>query len=766
MNWNTRFISHRLSAVALLSVSLATQALAQQVPLPYSSNGTNERPCSNERFMLEVPLGATPFLSGFETTFASELVISPSWFCGGLGCPPASEYRARLTPTLPVRRTGVPPERLDGHRRSFIVTFEQNHKGAWFRTTPNASARCEVVKQLRAAAAKGQGIKVPTSPATADVLVSRSCNVRVQDAEYYAAPSTLAWADERIKARPGSVTRDVDVALVDTGVPVAEWWNLGVANEKPLPAYEPPTDGYHAHGAHMAALIRSVAPNAKITSYRALDEYGVGSLAALASATDEALFQHDWLKRTGPLVVNLSVGAPPNLFIPSNLSAGSCSTWEDPSGEAMRYVLQVAGVLDEKGPAVFVAAASGNQPFEKYAQNDLMGAQSRTATRCGVTTSALTSSFFPAALGELQSCSATTPTWLRVQPVGASNWNDSAALITLQSAQVRLYAPGERVYARGHFHTADSEVSCTDVGSAVGFELPAAVTGTSAATALVSATAAHVLGRVPWAGQIDMPRAAEISRLLYLTGQPMCLGPKARRIDLSRADDAVQTLTPGCIELVDCLSSSSHPAGPAIGDSTGYVCAGAMQRCFGVTGGELGCPPVPPREPGWSSGQLAAVARAEPSCRRSWGAPAGLPTPPLLGQYSRYTEQQLAGIGPQPSGDVCPVCSLIIDPVLTRVRFELGDEFPLGTQFQNVSVALFTPDKQPVAHLPISDGRVWRPGEVGEMVVDLTGVRGADPTTLVNMLRDRQLIPVLDVGVRPRRGEESRMQKELLVELP
>lgn len=754
MNWNTR--------ITLLTALLAAPSLAQQsVQPPYSSNGMKERPCSNERFTLEVPLGAPAFVPTFETVFASVLVIDPAWFCSsGASC--ASTHRAVLTAALPARPWAIPVERRDGDRRSYLLNFQTWSGKEWIDAAPLPERNCEVVSRLRDATAKAQGIKTPSSPVKAAVLVSRSCGVVVQDVEAHALTSTVEWADSRIAARPTSPVQGVEVALVDTGVPDKYWLDVGVNDEEKLPSYERTSGEFHPHGTHMAALIHAVAPHAKITSFRALDEYGMGSLSALAHATDEALFRSGASR--GPLVVNLSVGAPPTLFTPSSLtSVWGCNTWEDPAGEALRYVLHLATMMDAAGPAVFVAASSGNLPLEKIAQNDLMGALPITHSRCGATTSNLASSFFPASLGELQSCYATTPTWLGVQPVGASDYDDAASSLTIQSANVRLYAPGERVYAHGPRNSVDLDFSCLDVSLDKGFQLPAAVSGTSAATALVSASAAHLLGRVPWAGQRSTPRAAEISRLLYLTGQPMCSGPKARRIHLGRADDAVVSTTPGCRQLVDCLVAPGHPSGPALSDSTGYLCQAAMNNCFGATA-ELACP-LPQKEPGWTRAALDQVPLADATCRATWNASYGAPSPHLLGVLSRYSGQQLAGIGPQPSGTACPSCSIIVDPTLMTVRFELSDAFPSGTVFTDAYVALLSSGKDVKYFIPVTDGRSWRPGEVGQMVLDLSRVSD-DPHAIVEMMMSRELIPVLDIAEKPRRGEESRNLSPLAVERP
>ncbi|MGV3621262.1 MAG: S8 family peptidase [Archangium sp.] len=753
MNFNTRF-----TAVALLSAVVATPSFAQSVQPPYSSNGTKERPCSNERFTLEVPLHAPAFVPTFEANFAAIMRSDGWWFCTGPSCP--TTYRARLTASLPMRSTGVPAERLDGHRRSYLVNFESWNGKEWVAETPGPMATCDVIKRLRTSAAKAQGVAEPSSTAKADVLVSRSCNVVGQDVEAHALPTTLEWADSRIAARPWSTLGSVELALVDTGVPSTSRWDVGVSGEEDLPAYEATSKDYHPHGTHMAGLIHAVAPNAKIHSFRALDENGMGSLSALAHATDAALFKSG-INR-GPLVVNLSVGAPPSLFVPSQvISPTGCSTWEDPAGEALRYVLHVASVMDAQGPAVFVAAASGNLPLERIAQNDGMGAMALAPDRCGAMTGSLSSSFFPASLGEVPSCvTPSTAKWLNVLPVGASNYDDAPSSLTIQSAQVRLYAPGERVYARGATTTVEPHYSCTDVELKKGFQLPSAVSGTSAATALVSASAAHLLGRLPW-GTTTSPRAADVSRLLYVTGQPMCVGPKARRIHLGRADDAVKTPSAGCQQLLTCIASMPH-TGPALTDSTGYLCRTEMNACFGAAA-ELACP-VPTQEPGWTKAAIDEVPRTDWSCRRAWGVTSSAPSPRLTGALSRYSGQQLAGIGPQPSGGACQACMVIADPARMVLRYELSDAFPAGTRFTDAYVALLSVDKEVKYFIPVRDGREWRPGEVGEMMLDLSLVDDAE--AVISRLLHRELTPVFDIGERPVRGEESRNISPLGVERP
>lgn len=742
----------------LLHLAVSTGAFPQQASRPYNSSGASTRACSGARFTLEVPLSAPAFRTDFEAAFTSALPMNRNWFCPG--CPMVTLYRVKLTPVL-AARPGTITERHDGHRRSFLVTFEKRllfpSTSPWKPAEPIESASCEVVKAIRTAAAFGQGIVEPlASSPLPQVLVSRSCDVLVQDAEAHVPLETLDWSSTRIEARPSSAPSNVRVALIDTGVHPSLR-----TTEQALPSFELPEDaGVHPHGTQMAALILKVAPKAELRSYRALDGRGMGSMSSLARATDDALFDG----RQGPLVVNLSVGAPPDFLLPARLTGANCETWEDGVGETLRYVLKVATTLDRIGPAVFVTAASGNMPFERVSADDSRWTLPAPTTACETATVSRTSSFAPAAMGELPTCVGVNKQWLGVQPVGATDFADRASGLNLLSANLRLFAPGERVYATNSAMPPSVPwASCDDVSPST-FALPVAISGTSVSSALTAAAAAHLLARQPWSGLQMAPRAAQVSRLLYLTGQRMCgvVGSRPRRISVARAEAAITNSSSSCRAFIDCLSSPSHPVGPALSDMTGALCDASRAACLGEDK-MLDCP-VARSEPGWAQSQMHAAAAAPSLCREAWNAPNAPQTAPPLNARSKFTTMQMGGLGPQPSDTGCPDCGIVIGGGALRVRFELNDNFLRGTTFTDPWVVIMRRDKEPVAWIPVSNGTVWMPGSVGIMRLDFRGYDTDFVNYVTEALHSGEFWAVLDLAEVPIRGEPSRNVSVLRVE--
>jgi hypothetical protein len=760
-----------LRSTLALSVLVHGAALAQKTP-PYAVGAQKPRSCSTSSFTLEVPLWAPSLPTSFNAAFASAFSGDARWF--GL----TSGYiQPVLTPVLPeYSGTNVPAARRDGHRRAFVVSFQRlsGYPPTWSGTPPvREEYACAVVSAVRAAAAQAQALTI-TDGVTwqAPLLVSRSCDTVVQDAEANASPSLLSWARTRVSPVAAAGLPQVDVALIDTGVDPAFRSGLGVVSETALPSFERVRrPEYHPHGAQMAALIRSVAPNARIRSYRALDGRGMGSLQSVARAVDDALFDPAITYGTRkPLVVNLSVGAPPELSAPAYLTGfrpdGSvCKSWEDGAGETLRYVLYVAGqfeLLQQQG--VFVSASGGNSPLELATTSGFpVGTGGAATPPCPGLNAALSSkaSFFPAAFGETPSCRGTWATaWLPVLPVGASTFDDRRSSVTRIQTEPRVYAPGERVFAvNALFPSAGTGLACgtSDVGFAHALESPGAVTGTSAAAALTSGAAAHLIGAQYWGPVLNGWRAADMARLLYLTGQPLCspdgLPGVGRRVSISRATQAITS----CTALRTCLRSSAHPVGPMVNGSTASVCASAMTSCFG-SAASLACP-APATVPGWEGYGEAFVPGS--TCALSWKAAPGprVPAPRAL-----FPDQQLSGLGPQPSQSGCPNCLLVgtwdgFDATLS-VRFELNDALPPETRLEDAYVVFLDEEKNPVEWVSVSDGRTWLPGEAGDLKVG-----AADPAWALEYLRAGRWTAVFDIAATGPEGEPARLISPLVFEL-
>lgn len=777
----------KLRSVSLVVVSLVS-SLAQAVPPkpPYANVGTPRvtRACSSDTFTLEAPLAAPGFPLGFEAAFATNFSTKGAVFA----CSACTTFRAVLRPVFPdysntAAFPAVPASRRDGHRRAFVISFQGLKPGSttWTPTTPLATAECQVLKAIRTAAAKALVIAEPTSCCAAPLRfhVARGCEAIVQDAEAFNTPAVTNWALARIKVPPPAVLPAVEVALVDTGVPSNLRTMLGVASEQPLPAFEGTASStYHPHGTHMAALIRSAAPHATIRSYRALDERGMGSLSSVARSVDDVLFGNNRaLVGRPPLVVNLSVGAPPEVDRPAAFSGASCTSWEDGAGESLRYALRVAAEVDSLSSTVFIASAAGNSVLEKTSVAETSWVLGTARTPCGASAGTTgPSAFLPAAFGESPSCLTSTgaAAVLPVIPVGATTYDDRRSAVTQSASEPYLFAPGERVFAA---HPAmppvEANVACgpADVGLAKGFESPATVSGTSASTALVSAAAAQVLARAaaPSAGggsTFPPPRAgwrgAWLARLLYLTGQPVCMKgipSLRRRIMVERAIEAATSSASACLALKACTADPTH-TGAALNASTAWRCATPVAGCFAAA--PLPTCGVSDPEPGWADEFTNSVSPTSP-CAHAWDAGPGPATFRPSGPNARFTGSQLAGLGPQPANPACPNCSVRIESSGTMtLYFEINDAFPRETTFTDAFVAVMDDEKNVFRWIPVSDGEVWRPGMVGKLQLV-----PEDPemlSTAVRLLRSGGTL-ALDVAVTTPEGRPEEGRNESVLRL-
>lgn len=731
MNWRS------LSLVASL---LVTSVASAQYKPPYMNLGATRatRACSAQTWTLEAPLAAPGFPVGFEAAFATHFG-SPA---GLFTCSDCMSFRPVLRPVFPNYSNttwwpAVPPSRRDGHRRAFVLSFEGLNAGGktWTETTPLPTAECQVLRAIRTAAARALVVAEPTSCCSAPLRfhVARGCDTVVQDAEAFNTSAVTNWALDRIAAPAAAALNPVEVALVDTGIPSTLRTTLGVVGEQPLPSFEGPSSAtYHPHGTHMAALIRSAASHATIRSYRALDERGMGSLSSVARSVDDVLFANNraYAGRP-PLVVNLSVGAPPEMHRPAVFSQGSCTSWEDGAGESLRYAMRVAAEVDSLSSMVFIASAAGNSLLERTAVAETGWVLGTARTPCGAAAGTTgPSAFLPAAFGESASClnSSGTAAVLPVIPVGATTYTDARSAITQSASEPFLFAPGERVFAANPgLVSAPADVTCgvADVGLAKGFESPAAVSGTSASTALVSAAAAQVVARAaaPFIGSAASsppPRAgwrgAWLARLLYLTGQPVCskgYRTLGRRLAVNRAITAATSSASACTALKACTADASH-TGAAINASTASRCAAQVAGCFAADllpkcgfGGV---------EPDWNDAFTASISPTS-ACAHAWDAGPGPATFRPAGPNSHFTDMQLAGLGPQPANPACPNCSVRVDLTTGEMTlyFELSDAFPSETRFTDAFIVVMFEDKTVFHWVPVSDGEVWKPGYVGRL---------------------------------------------------
>lgn len=167
------------------------------------------------------------------------------------------------------------------------------------------------------------------------------------------------WVDARLnltKLPPAPAGRDVVVAVLDTGIDpdhplVSRQLQAGYdfVGRDATPWEEPRGKAQaHGHGTHVAGVIATLAPRARIRPLRVLDSDGVGTLWTVAKGIDWAL--------------RPAIAGQPRPADVLNMSFGSERGDEDPNGfGAMRTLIQFAAC---DAPLIGRAAPFGDAGFD------------------------------------------------------------------------------------------------------------------------------------------------------------------------------------------------------------------------------------------------------------------------------------------------------------------------------------------------------------------------------------------------------------------
>ena len=647
--------------------------------------------CRQDEFFVEANPGGSAPAEGFGDALdrALEALGRPvliDWLCedGDAVCHDEVDGR-RLVEIAPVLR-----ERrgLDGHRRFFRVSFAREVR---------RGAVCDVVETLRGAA------DVLAGPQA--MRVGRECAVQILGAEDFADRDMLAWHLDRIGAgapsklgAPLPGTSTVDVALIDTGVDADVAAALGIKETDILGR---PGEPKHAHGSAMAAFIRQITPRSQIHSVRFMDRNGIGDTADLARSIDAVV--HDIAPRrrgARPLVINLSVGWPPELSMKRSLHGDdACETFEDGVGEAVRHSLDFARRVDSPVRPLSVVAAAGNRHGTAERNAPLYRARfgvargARDPGRCSGAPDG-PSWFYPAEWHH-----ACKPLALGV---GAVDAMDRAAVISIDGAEPPLVAPAELVYAWTQMprRAPSGDVCAADVAPPA-LRRPASLTGTSIGAALVSGAIARLQGERRMASSsaahLIYMAAAELGRPAPRGGSPV------RRLDVGRAVEAAN-----CTAARRCVDALPH--GISIGRDALSRCRAAIDAC--------GLPPV-------------AVAHAirwpagfdpERQCATRGASPAG----PWLDAdqcgsagcpFELLPDRHAAGYaGPQPNWPGCPDCALVKRPDGEwRVVVQPHAGFGADAKFDRPYLVVRVHGRRIYRALPDD----WMPGQLTVTGVDL-----------------------------------------------
>ncbi|MEO0812994.1 MAG: S8/S53 family peptidase, partial [Myxococcota bacterium] len=502
------------------------------------------RPCRDDLFFVDLALATqTPNGTAVGVAKATEELETEAnlpglpWFCDG-ACA-VSSVTVSVKPVLPERSRDE--WRKSGHERFHRIRFHDKSSGDVVSLRPEA--RCAVVEFMRDRYAGHLGL------APEELFVGRVCDASTMGVAAHATEEMLNWHYDRVGLdgiAPMSESL-VDVALLDGGIDTALHSSLGVAR-----AFDFSSDvsgEFHPHGAAMASFIRDLAPSAALFDLRVLDAGGAGTPADVAQAFDFALFE---LREEGrALIVNMSLGWAPELGDHAQLTGPDCSTYEDPIGEPLRYLMY--GSSETSGLSVFSAA--GNQPTDVNAGVFPPASNGPVSASCGA--GPQTDWFYPARWSSEPSCTATDPSGRTFGAAisGVDDVEDPIAT-AIPGEEATLVAPGQHVYAQIVGAPAAPEFpSCAAPATNPGFQNPMALTGTSVATAITSGIAARVQSRMREKSLAPL-RTDALNRVLYAAGEDLCrvsvLGEPVRRLHAGRLERLLSDEV-SCRNALDCV---------------------------------------------------------------------------------------------------------------------------------------------------------------------------------------------------------------------
>lgn len=703
-------------------------------PLP-----TLARPCRQDSIFVDVPLHYGPpwsslsFVPRLEHSLETEIATNlQSWFCATPGCV-GEPVRVKVSSVLPAR---ADPMRGKGHLRFLRVKFSGEESGRALSLID--AGQCDAVQSVRDAVGVAAGVPTDT------YWVGRECDAQGAALEGNPTSQMLTWHLEALglsasAALPpaSSPAGLVDLALVDSGVVSAVGSAVQVAS-----AYDAVgTPGLHQHGSGMAILARQLAPQASLHDVRALEASGSGTSEALARGLDHALFSSS---RSRPLVLNLSLGWPAELSRTARIQGGTCSSHEDPFGETVRYMLDVARRYDLEGiRPVFISAAAGNRARPVPASLFPPPPTGHVDFSCAPDPAG-PSLFFPGEYSRVYSCPVGGSDELLTHATAAVDAEHDPAVSAIANAETPLVAPGQHVMV-----DASGAVGAPICSAGQAFpppvNLPASFTGSSVSTVFVSAAAARAQQARLQAGRLPFTHAA-LERLLYLTGQPLCRssgsGDPVRELHVARLDQALHERA--CQELVACAEQSTvsgaallTACGPAL-VACGLAPRDATARCQAPGETELGYPTH--YQPDWCAVQRTASpafvenATCSPACPDAIGR-----SPSLVGS-----------IGPQPWEDGCPSCFVYFRGPLAsypvNVMIELNSSFASGTSITDPWLILKGQSTQGhpktyyVDLYSVSTPAEWFPGASMKLTVNLASM-DLDPSSVKPSLQMQVMTP-------------------------
>jgi hypothetical protein len=692
------------------------------------------RECRGDLYFVDVPVWAVP-PSIAPATFSTQLVTSLNasmqvgWFCGpdGPSCQDPSTVpaiSASVTTVLAPRTVSGVSWRNDGHQRFYRVSYSSSadptRTPLWARPT----FTCEVIRQLRQS--------VDAIVPTATMWIGRDCEASGHTSPMEATPDSdmLEWHLERLgvptAAQPASI---VDLVLIDSGVDPLARASLDVTQSR---AFGAPAAAHHPHGSGMASLIRRIAQRTALYDFRVLDDKGHSTTAPLAQAIDAALFEVK--SRTRPMIINLSLGWPRVFSEYNDIAFSGCSTWEDPSGEAVRYLIHGSGLSDR----ATVIAAAGNDPTSGApfhgAQNPPPGEP--TPPTCAALSNR-SGWFYPAQWDSTPSCFSAGQQTKSVIAVSGTNDREQMSAIAVPDDESPLVAPSDHVYATIPGVPANSALTCPSAIAVRGVESPLVFSGSSVSSALVSAAAARVQ-ELRHAAGASVLSSSDVEKLLYLTGESLCRNNGdnvlIRRLHLGRLARAF--LEPNCVHsLLTCSAGGSE-----VGPTTFTSCTTAIDTCG--LGPAAGTCPIDQEAIGWSAGP------STPACGGTFNiAPPLDPCPPTLCPLIEAPNRVLLGsTGPQPNTGGCPDCLFERGATAWTLHAELSSNFPLGTTFSEPRIEVIEQSGalSEIKLVPPTPATAWVPGASLQIEISPATL---SPSIPVKQIKAKLVMTILQGGV-------------------
>lgn len=486
----------------------------------------------------------------------------------------------------------------------------------------------------------------------------------------------------------------------------------------------------HRHGSAMAIYARQIAPNVRLYTPQVIDGTGRAAGADIVRAFDDVLFEPERfgvVSTTSPLIVNFSLGFTAGLADRSGVSGthpdgSACLTYEDPYGEALRFMFWLAAAVDDDASSrrVFVVAAAGNksgdptagpnvapssQPFTPVPTfSDNLAAPRELNLDCFGSSSATGGPwFFPGFLSRKPTCefffvggqstgaiAGSRGTLLGIA-VSAIRGDDRPADNALEP-EAPLVAVGQHVIAQPPAEVMTPRQQCAPSPQfPPDVRLPAALSGSSISSVFVAAAAAHTQATLTQDPLREPLRQFALAQLLYAAGRPLCretfFDLEVRALDMQRIDTALACSTWN--QLMGCFASSdTEPFVGLAGLETRASCDTALPSCgLVVPGTTTTCSPpsAGPPPATFDSDQVQAAC------------PTITATPALIeesdcAQMASCTEALgfdrhfVSASGPLPIVGGCPWCGAIIiddgsNGVLIELLFELNPDLPDGTYF-------------------------------------------------------------------------------------